>query len=131
LLEQQGNSATALGSSTINGESVQGYSVTLNAAALKAQFNKEHLPAFMQSVVSKLSNAQATYKVYITGSGMLARLTSDIAASLSGQNVVGTFSEDLSDYGLPVTITAPPASEVITFQQLLSKAMTIRGSSAS
>ncbi len=123
LLTQQGNTVVPLGPSTIGGTPVQGYSVTLDAAAIKAQLAHASLPSWMATAVSQLNVQNTTLMVYIDGSGLLRRFRLDLTETVATTGKV-TVDEslDLSDYGAPVNITAPPPDQVASFNQFLQDA---------
>jgi hypothetical protein len=129
LLETQGNTVTALGSSTVDGVSVQGYKVVLDPAAVKAEIAQDHLPAWISSVVSQLNLGAMSEDVYIDGSGMLRRFSTSVTESEAS---VGTISVqetlDFSDYGTSFTVSPPPASAVVDFSQFLQAAEASLGS---
>jgi hypothetical protein len=120
MLAQQGNTVVALGPSTIDGVAVNGYSVTVNPAAAAEQLKKTALPAWMQQAVAGLSVHDITLKVYIDNAGLLRSFQEALTESTTASGPV-TVDETLtfSDYGTPVVVSAPPASQVETYQQLL------------
>jgi hypothetical protein len=130
VLGQDGNQATDLGSSTFNGVNVEGYSVHVNPGAIKAELAKENLPAWLQQAVKSVSNPNVTYKVYVDGSGQLARMTTDTSETVSGVAANEGITMDFTNYGVTVDITAPPAGEVATFQSFLQAAQALSGSSS-
>jgi hypothetical protein len=121
-LSQDGNTATDIGPSTINGVPVEGYAVRVDAAAIQKDIAQENLPAWLQQELQHVSNPSVDYKVYIDGSGLLTRLTTVTTETVSGQAVSENFTIDFSDYGVPVNVTAPPADEVAPFRSLLQAA---------
>jgi hypothetical protein len=121
-LAQDGNKATDLGSSTIDGVTVEGYAVHLDAATLKAEIAKENLPSWMQDAVASVSNPNVDYKVYVDASGRLVRMTTDTSETVSGLSVNEGFSMDFSNYGASVNVSAPPAGDVESFQSFLQQA---------
>lgn len=123
LLTQQGNTVVPLGSSSIDGTSVQGYSVTLNSAAIKNQIANAKLPSWMTAALSHVDIGDTTVDVYVDGSGLLRRTTISLTETVgsSGKTTVDE-SLDFSDYGSPVTVSAPPSDQVVTFQQFLEAA---------
>jgi hypothetical protein len=121
-LRQQGNTATDLGQSTINGMSVEGYSVRLNPAAIKNDIAQANLPAWMKQAAESVSNENVGYKVYVDSSGNLARLTTDLSLTTSGTNITEGINMDFVHYGATVNVTAPPASAVASFQSFLQAA---------
>jgi hypothetical protein len=121
-LAQDGNKATDLGSSTIDGVTVEGYAVHLDAATLKAEIAKENLPSWMQDAVASVSNPNVDYKVYVDASGRVVRMTTDTSETVSGLSVNEGFSMDFSNYGASVNVSAPPAGDVESFQSFLQQA---------
>jgi hypothetical protein len=99
-LRQEGNTATDLGPSTVDGASVEGYSV-------------------------HITNPDLDYRAYVNSAGQLVRLTADVHATLAGQSVHEADTVDFSNYGAPVSVTPPPAVEVAPFQTFLNVAMSL------
>jgi hypothetical protein len=118
-LAQQGNTVSSIGPSTIDGQSVQGYTVILNPAVERREMEQANLPASMKRAVF----GSGSETVYLDGAGNLVRVT---AAITEADGTAGTVqiqeSSDLSDYGAPVSIVAPPADEVLPFDQFLQLA---------
>ncbi len=125
MLAQQGNTVVALGPSTVDGSAVNGYSVTVNPARAEQQIKKANLPPWMEQAVAGLKVHDLRFKVYVDQSGLLRSMVSQVAESTGAAGNV-SFSEtlDFSDYGTPVTVTTPPASQVESFEQLLQAAGT-------
>jgi hypothetical protein len=130
VLGQDGNQATDLGSSTVNGVNVEGYAVHVDPAAIKADLAKENLPAWLQQAVKSVSNPNINYKVYVDGSGQLARMTTDTTETVRGLAVNEGITMDFTNYGATVNVTAPPVDQVATFQSFLQAAQSLSGSSA-
>jgi hypothetical protein len=125
MLAQQGNTVVALGPSTVDGVAVNGYSVTINPASVAQQLKKDNLPAWMQESVSGLKVHDVSLKVFIDNSGLLRSMETQLSESTTAAGSVG-FDETVgfSDYGTPVSVTAPPPNEVESFQQFLQSAGT-------
>jgi hypothetical protein len=121
LLALQGNTVTALGSSSINGVTVQGYSVTLNSSAINDELKGSDLPAWMKQTLSHVNVIGAIDRVYVNGSGELARTTSTDTESAAGITVTVSEATDYSDYGAAVSISIPPASQVAPLTEFLQK----------
>jgi hypothetical protein len=123
MLAQQGNTVVPLGPSTVDGSAVNGYSVTVNPARAEQQIKKAKLPPWMQLAVAGLKVHDLRFKVYVDQSGLLRSMVSQVSESTGAAGNV-SFSEtlDFSDYGTPVTVTTPPASQVESFEQLLQAA---------
>ena len=123
LLALQGNKVTPLGSSTVDGVPVQGYSVKFNAATLKRQLARANLPAWMASVVNTINIQSASNTVYVDGSGLLRRYSIKLSESAPSTGTVRLDeSLDFSDYGTPVSVSAPPSNLVVSFTQFLQDA---------
>jgi hypothetical protein len=123
VLAQQGNTVVPLGSSTVDGVSVQGYSVAIDAAAIRAKLSQGHLPSWMQQALSKVNLGDMRIKVFVDGAGLLRRMTMHMAlSSASNGSVTIDAGMDFSGYGTPVTVTAPPSDQVVSFQDFLRAA---------
>jgi hypothetical protein len=131
LLRQQGNTVTPLGASTVDEVSVQGYEVTITPAALRADLAKDNLPSWMRQAVESVSGGVEQVKVYVDGQGMLRREALSLQMSLGSSPLAMTVSLDFSDYGGPVSVSAPPTDQVVSFQQFLQDAQAAAGSSGS
>jgi Protein of unknown function (DUF2510) len=105
-LRQEGNGATDLGSSTVDGMNVEGYSV-------------------------QLTNPAVGYRVYVDSAGQLVRLTTAVNETRADQGLSETATMDFSHYGASVSVTPPPAGEVAPFQTFLKAAMALTASSGS
>jgi hypothetical protein len=130
-LSQNGDTVTDLGSSSINGVDVEGYSVHLDSGTLKREIAQGQLPSWMQQAASSISSPNIAYRVYVNGSGQLVRMTTDVTETVGGQSVNAGINMDFSDYGATVNVTAPPANEVGTLQSFLQAAASLSGSSIS
>lgn len=123
LLSQQGNNVVPLGSSKVNGVTVNGYRVTFDPAAMQRQLGSANIPSWMRSAISQVNLQNATETVYVDTAGQLRRTTMHVDVNgPSGKSASVDETFDLADYGVPVSITAPPASQVVDFQQFLQTA---------
>ena len=115
-LTQQGNSVTALGPSTIGGQSVQGYAVLLSPSVEQRELEQSNLPESMKQVTF----GAGSETVFLDGSGNLVRLskTIDLSDGASGTAILQE-SYDLSDFGTPVSVIPPPASDVLPYAQFI------------
>jgi hypothetical protein len=100
LLAQEGNTVTPLGSSTVDGVTVQGYAVTVNPAVINSQLAQDNLPSWMRQTLSNVNFGTTSFKVFIVSVGETI---------------------DFSDYGAPVDIQAPPPDQVLDFSQFAQK----------
>jgi hypothetical protein len=130
ILGQDGNTATALGPSTINGDPVEGYAVTVNEAAVRAQLDHASSPLWMQHALALVSDSHAAYKIYVNNAGLLDRMSTELSLAVSGQTVTEGISMDFSRYGLPVSITAPSDARVAPFAGFLQAAQALASTSA-
>jgi hypothetical protein len=131
ILAQQGNTVVPLGSSTINGVSVQGYSVTLDPTAIKNKIAQDKLPSWMADALSHLNIGDANLDVYVDGSGLLRRFRLSLSETVPSAGTVRVDeSLDFSDYGTTVTVTAPPPDQVVSLQQFLAQANASSGSAS-
>ncbi len=109
-LTRKGLKVTSMGSSQVDGVAATEYDVKFpeNLASLGAGAGS--LPSSVQRTLRGL-----TMHVWIDSSGMLRSMSMSIAVpGIGGMN----FTMDLSDYGAPVSISAPPSSEVENFQSI-------------
>jgi hypothetical protein len=123
MLAQQGNTVVALGPSTVGGVAVNGYSVTVDPSTVAQELKNANLPSWMQQAVAGLKVHDINMKVYVDNAGLLRSLEIQLTESDATAGPV-TVDEtlNLSDYGAPVNVTAPPASQVESYQQLLQVA---------
>ena len=123
LLTLQGNTVTDLGPSTVDGAAVEGYAVTFDPSVVQNEMNSANLPAWMKQIVSQIKVGGVSEHVYLDGAGDLVRVSQSASAKAGD---LGSFSEDesfdFSLFGAPVSITAPPADEVVPFSQILQSA---------
>ncbi len=121
FLEKKGATVVPLGTSVIDGDVVSGYSVTPSRAEesgiIQQEINSGEIPASdQQQLLDGLNQLGAlTCNVWFDSSGLLRRETVSIGAGSSGVSGQVTFT--YLNYGVPVSIEAPPASDVISFSQ--------------
>jgi hypothetical protein len=104
-LKAGGAKIVSLGPSVFDGTPVQGYTVTLSSKALTK--SADLVPA-----------SHATETVYVAKSGgqvkaIVIPTTVNSGGQLINQNTYVVFS----NFGAPVTVTVPPASETVTLAQ--------------
>jgi hypothetical protein len=122
LLAQRGNMVTVLGASTVDGVAVQGYSVTFDPSAVQSEKDNANLPDWMKRAVSQVKVNGATIKVYVDGAGNLVRYAISMTEQVGSGSLSVSESFDLTDYGSPVSISAPPAAQVLPFDEFLQLA---------
>ena len=122
-LALQGNTVTDAGATTLDGQSVHEYDVSLDPAVIQKEVDSANLPAWLKQSVSQVTVHGGSEKVYIDGAGQLAAASFALEETAGAAGTVSV-SESLgfSDYGTAVTITAPPADEVIPLSQLMQTA---------
>jgi hypothetical protein len=122
LLAQQGNTVTPSGATTVDGVPVQGYNVDLNPASITSMLQGSNLPSWLRQVVSSVTFNDASEQVYIDDSGNLRRTTNTVSAGVGSTSVTEHGDMEYSDYGETVSVTAPPADQVASFDQFLQAA---------
>jgi hypothetical protein len=130
VLEQQGSSVRMLGYESIEGVNCTGYAVTPSRQALinaaKAEFAG---PGYSSAETNQeLSLVQGmpppTVTVWLDAQGLVHQMSVSVSvpASALGASVSVSIAIDIYHYGTPVQITAPPASDTMSFQSLLKAA---------
>jgi hypothetical protein len=122
LLVAQGNTVTPIGSSTIEGTTVQGYAIDFSPSVINAALESPSLPAWMRLVQQGVHLESMTSNVYVDGSGNLRRTTNQVTETVDSVTATIRGEADYSDFGQTVAISAPPDTDVATFQQLLEAA---------
>jgi hypothetical protein len=125
MLSQHGNTVTPIGASTVGGVAVQGYAVTISAAKIRSEL--ANVPDWVRSAASNVGFKAIDYKVYIDQEGLLRRTTFSMGLTANGTSVTMDESLDFSGYGSPVSVSAPPADQVVSLQQFLQDAQQASG----
>jgi len=133
VLQAEGDIVTPLGASVVNGTSVEGYHVVVSEAALSKRLAQENLPRGLeqaaQAAKGMFGPGGLSMTVYVSDANhLLVRLVMDLHLSLAGVSASGTVTEDTSDFGVPVSVTAPPADQVASFQQFTQAMANLTGS---
>ena len=131
LLASQGNTVTPLGPSTIEGTAVHGYNVVISTADLSRELSRLTLPASLdQQMQAVFGSAGLRMTVYVGDANDLIReVDFTMNLSVDGSTVSAVETEDITDYGVPVAISAPPADQVLTLQQFEAAAASAESSS--
>lgn len=132
LLSARATSVTKVGSATVAGEATTEYSADINLADTSGE------SATLQALLSKLEQVLGSdvlpVQVWIDGAGRLVQLAESLTlkdapagASAQAANafpIKESLTETLSDYGVAVSVTAPPPSQVqpINLPQILQGA---------
>ena len=133
LLASQGNTVTPLGPSTIEGTAVHGYDVVISTADLSRELSRLNLPASLdQQMQTVFGSAGLRMTVYVgDATDLIREFDFTMNLSVGGSTVSAVETEDITSYGVPVAITAPPADQVLSLQQFEAAAASAEGSSSS
>ena len=125
LLAHEGASVRPAGSTTIGGIAVRAYDVEISPAAISRRIASAGLPSsVVQEVKTMFGSSGVHVDVYVSdGTNLIRRITTSLAMSFGGVSITGAVTEDLTNYGVPVSITVPPASQVISLRQFEAAAV--------
>ena len=123
LLEQQGTDVRQIGTKIIEGHSCTGYAVIPSKAALLAAMRSEftklgYSPALIaQEMALAQDMLPPTVTIWLDAQGLMREMNLNLALQTggSGGTVTGSMVMYVSYYGSPVQVTAPPASDVISY----------------
>jgi len=132
ILQSEGAQVTPLGPSVVGGAPVHGYHVIIPEAAMQQRLSKADLPAGVaQAAQGMFGSGGIAMDVFVNdANGLLRRVQADLNLTISGHSVNGKVMEDMSNYGVPVTVTAPPADQVASFQQFEQAAAGVSGTTS-
>jgi hypothetical protein len=131
LLAQNGNTVTSLGASTIDGIGVQGYAVIISQSQMRSELANAKLPEWIRQAISKVNFNHLNYKVYVDSQGLLRREALAIQMTVASHSIAMNETLDFSDFGTPVSISAPPPDQVVSIQQFLQDAQQVQNSTQS
>lgn len=109
------------GTQTIDGVQTTHYQATVSLPRMIARLQKvdpRAVPTYRQ-IMQRSGMRMEPIEVWIDGHGLLRRETVHSRMPLMGASM--SFTMDLSDYGVPVNVSAPPASQTMDFLQLLKQ----------
>lgn len=131
MLQAQGDTVTPLGASVVNGQATQGYHVVISAASIQQAIAKEKVPgALAQEIQGMFGSSSISMDVYVGDANkMLVRVVVDMSMSVAGKSVVAKATEDTSNYGVPVNVTAPPADQVVSLSDFAQAASALTSGS--
>jgi len=109
-LQSIGGTVSSLGPTTYDGTQVTEYAGTLPASVLEGEIGQ--LSGSLQKDMSGVKFPNITMDVYITHDNLLKAIHMPMSLSVSGQTVSMDMTMSFSNYGTPVSVTPPPASEV-------------------
>lgn len=135
VLEQQGASVTSLGQKTLGGRTVTGYSIVpTRASMLKAAQGELSQMGFDQSEASQIQSLiqqsqPPTIVAWFDSSHLLRQMS--MSLNMGGAATGGSvnMAMNVDHYGVPVHITAPAPSDVVSFKQFLQDAQQAGSSS--
>jgi hypothetical protein len=112
-------------STTIGGTAVHAYDVEISSATLSRRAASAGLPASVaQEVKTMFGSSGVRLTVYVgDATNLIRRITTSLAMSFGGVSITGAATEDFTNYGAPVSVTAPPASQVISLRQFETSAV--------
>ena len=127
ILEQQGSSVTPIGTKTIGGHTATGYTILPSRDAMVK--GAQQVVAKMGLSPSVAAQVESTVQQMpiptITAWFDSSHLLREISVNLSlggGLGIGGSVVMDFTHYGVPVSVNAPPPSDVTSFQQFLQDA---------
>lgn len=144
VLEQEGAAVTPLGQKTLGGRTVSGYSIVpTRESMLKAAQGELSQMGFDQSQATQIQNLiqqsqPPTIVAWFDSTHLLRQISMSlsmggVAAGGSGGGSAGggsvNMEMDVDHYGVPVHITAPAPSDVVSFKQFLQEAQQAGSSS--
>jgi hypothetical protein len=119
----------AVGTETINGVKATHYVGTIDTATALAKLSG----ALKQLAKASLSKVPTIpFDAYLDDEGRLVRMTQKTTVPGSeltnGMEVHVQMTMDLTDFGTPVSVTAPPLSQTVDGRQLLNNLANLTGS---
>jgi hypothetical protein len=127
-LESDGSSVTALGPTSIDGTAVSEYSVSTPTSKLVPSLTggadagggssaDNGLSTELQKLAQGILPQTITEQVYIAPGNLLKAIDVPLTFSVFGTSMSEDVSMTYSNYGTPVNVTPPAASQVATLQQ--------------
>ena len=106
-------SVTHVGSDTVDGASTEQFHIVIDMKKALDQVSGS-MKCDLSSIESSLGDMTIPADVWIDDQGRLRRMTMDLTMNVPGsqQSVGMTMQMDLTDFGTPVNVTAPPADQV-------------------
>ncbi len=123
LLAKQGAAVTDEGMTSVNGENMHEYKVTISQSEEQKSIlkNAADLPKWLLKSAASLPLGPISLTVDINQSGDIGRLIIGISITADGQTVSVSGTETMTSYGGPVTIVVPPANQVTPVANLGSQ----------
>jgi hypothetical protein len=127
VLTQQGNTVVPLGVSTIKGETVKGFQVTITTQAMNAEIKRvesqggAEAKALEQSL-KVISLQPPVIKLWLNHDNLLVREEVVISITSGGATASGDMFVNFSNYGSTSSITPPADGSVGSFQDFMADA---------
>jgi hypothetical protein len=115
-LQSAGGTVTSLGPTTYEGSSVTEYSVSIPPSVLEGEMGR--VPSSLQQGLSGVNLPDIEADVYIGSDNLLKAIHMPMTFSVAGQSMSMDMTMSFSNYGTPVSVTPPPANEVMPLSQL-------------
>jgi hypothetical protein len=110
-----------LGSATVRGAATTHYEITIDLAKAVQKAPASQRAQVQQAAIAIGGSRTIPAGVWIDARGRIRRFSStvDVRQSSGTAHVIGTF--EYSNFGTRVSVTAPPAGEVLDFSQFLGQ----------
>jgi hypothetical protein len=113
ILSQHGSTVTDLGSGSVDGVAVERYKVVPSQTEITRSIEQSSLPASVKAqALALLSKGTSTFTVSIDQTKTVREISINYSLPVQGQTIVTQLDEKISDWGLPVSISPPPAGSV-------------------
>jgi hypothetical protein len=126
VLEQQGSIIRQLGSKTIDGVTCTGYAVTPSRQAMVTETREQDAQQGVSASATEQDVQQAqdtpppTIIVWADGLGLVHELSINLPINVQGASASGgAMDMDFTHFGGPVSITAPPPADTISYPAFL------------
>ena len=129
ILTDEGDTVTALGPSTIDGQAVHGYHVSIDPATIERELAHSDVPtSVVQQAESMFGGAGIEMSVFVgDDTHLLRRITFSMHLTVRSVSLSAQATEDISNYGTPVSITTPPEDQVVSLPQFVQAAASQSG----
>lgn len=116
-----------IGTETVNGVQTTHYKATVDVRRMIAHLERTNPKAAssMQHAMALTGTSSEPVDVWIDDQGLLRQET--VHTGMPAQGTSMTFTMNLSDFGVAVDVTAPPASQTSDFMKLLRQAQSSAG----
>jgi hypothetical protein len=110
-----------VGRDEIRGVEATHYRTTLDLDELRARLEKLEAKGVVDGFIESIESSgmqEVPLDVWVDADSLVRRLVMTISTKQSGRTAKASFSMDVFDYGEPVEVAAPPASEVVEGSEL-------------